>query len=308
MAETNDIQVTSPPSASLEAGLQPASPPVSNDEDDFFGEEVKPVKPADTKPAPVVPPVEKQTPKHSSRTLREARDLGLDDNYAQSLSTDALEEVVYHLNRQARHKPAEKPVAPVEEPIDWGTDGEGKALTEKDYAPAVVRLVKQQHAKDKELNELKEEIKTTRQREAASQVDRNSAVIDSAFAALGAGYEKHFGKEPGSSLAADKPEMKKRIAILRAAGITLATVDPAKINGQVKEAVELFGLSPEEEPEVAAKKDRWNRGGLAIPTARDRKEVMGEDGAKKAVASLLRKKGFDTVATDDDEESASIPD
>lgn len=280
----------------------------NDDEDDFFGEEVKPVKPADTKPAPIAPPVEKQTPKHSSRTLREARDLGLDDNYAQSLSTDALEEVVYHLNRQARQKPAEKPAASVEEAIDWGTGEDGKPLTEKDYAPAVVRLVKQQHAKDKELKEVKDELQTSRQREANRQMDRASSLIDSAFAALGPGYEKHFGKEPGSTLTADKPEMKKRIAILRAAGITLATVDPAKINGQVKEAVELLGLSPEEEPEIKDKKDRWNRGGLAIPTARDRKEPMGEDGAKKAVASLLRKKGFDTVVNEDDEESAGIPD
>lgn len=306
MADSNDIQVTSPPSASSGAGLQPASPPVSNDEDDFFGEEVKPVKPADTKPVLTTPPAEK--PKYSSRTLREARDLGLEDSYIQSVSPDALEEVVYHLNRQARQKPADKPVAPVEEAIDWGVDDEGKPMTEKQYAPAVVRLVKQQHAKDKELKELKDEIQATRQREAATQADRNSAVIDAAFTALGAGYAKHFGTESGSAMTADKPEMKKRIAILRAAGITLATVDPAKINGQIKEAVELLGLSPEEEPEVTTKKDRWNRGGLAIPTARDRKEVMGEDGAKKAVATLLRKKGFDTVATDDDEESASIPD
>lgn len=310
MAESNDIQATSPPSASPEPGNKPATVPVSNDEDEFFGETaVVPVVPVET-PAPVAPAVvPPPAPKHSSRTLREARDLGLEDSYIQSVSPDALEEVVYHLNRQARQKPAEKPALPVEEPIDWGTGEDGKPMTEKDYAPAVVRAIKQDHAREKRLKELEAEVQGSRQRETQKQqAQRSSVLIDAAFAALGAGYAKHFGTEPGNKLDGTVPEMKKRIAILRAAGITMDTVDPARINSQVKEAVELLGLTPEVEDPLKDKKDRWNRGGTALPTARNGTKAGGEDGAKKEIASILRKNGFETTADNNDEDEASIPD
>lgn len=105
----------------------------------------------DAKPEaqPTPPPV----PTHSPILLQAARQFGIPESYAKSVSAEQLRaDVELQATLSRTHQPKQVQ-APVEEAFDWGIDPEtGEKRTEKSYDPAVARLMKNNHELTKRLD------------------------------------------------------------------------------------------------------------------------------------------------------------
>lgn len=246
-------------------------------------------------------------PVHPSYLVNQALELGFDHDDISAMPTEALGRAVYRSFRareQARSQNVVERVrsdaevrSPAPEPefnIDLGSDLDG-------YDPNIVKAIKTVGQQSLErVRKLENELGQERAKNKEREQKQAFQILDSAFARLGKEYEPIFGKGTGASLG-DKPEMKRRIAVLNAAGVRLDDINPHTIVEQIRDAAEMLSIKPSPatpatDPYAAvnggAKKPRispeeWNAASLARPTAqRGAAEPPGE---KKAIENLKRR-------------------
>ncbi len=317
--ETTPVTPTTP---------EPAPAQVLAESYDYEGEHSEAEAPApDAKVTPAAKAAEK--PKHSPRLVAMAEDMGIPAAEIAAMTTDSLETTVHHLqrqalsearaNQQARQQTAKAlEVTQEDTGPDWGKDESGNPYTEKDYLPGIAATIKQNHVLQKELKELKGHVQAQAQRETQRQAQSQAEMYDAAFEALGADYERYFGKGAGADMEQQSPAMKRRIAVLVLAGAASAT-SLRSLKAKLKEAADtLYEPAPAEAakpdpyaavtgvaPKPAPKdepKEVWKNGGVAKPThRRGAAEPAGRDKAAKAVGKLMEEFGGvqDTTVKDE---------
>lgn len=327
LGDTDSVEISgdalpvkpSSPEAAPSAEDRPRNP------DGTFAAFQKHIEPA--KPDPLA--------KLPSYLVEQARDFGFSDDEIGEMSVNVLGKTINQMHRQqhalrnsfARERQisdgqvrAPEPKPPEEPDVDLGIDNEA------DYDPKLLGALKKlARANRDEVKALKGELAQRDMRDRERGNRRSVAMIDAAFAALPE-YEKIFGKGPGTQLGSDKPEMRRRIAVLRMANVDKSEiVSVAELKAQIKQATEdLYPssfISPEADPYAAADKkpekngkakpriteEEWADGALARPTQRKGADVVKGDAL--AVANMekrLRDKGGDTIA--DAEEMDGFPD
>jgi hypothetical protein len=215
---------------------------------------------------------------------------------------------------QVRVEPKPEPVAEPE--YDWDKNPDN-------YDPHLAKGMKRLKALEDENRELKKAFNEQRTQTQQREVNRNVAIIDAAFAALGPRYEALVGKGPAAQLGqAKQKEYKRRLAILNEAGVSNLLDVPPGMRARIKDAADtLYGLAlpAEETPQGAyeevhdapkAKKngngkspritpEQWEEGTLARPTQRKAEEVKGEQLAVDNLAKKLRDQG-ETIPDSDE--------
>ncbi len=216
------------------------------------------------------------TPKHSPRSLRLAREYGISDGELAKLSPEDLEDRLEGISRQlladnrAFHReqvirgnnqtPKEQAPLPPPKPKDEIEDILGElADPEKGLDPRVVKLFRHLNAKGQapDLSELQETVKILKETETKRQQSHMADVLDAGFSELGETYAKLVGVESGLDLDPQGPQMKKRLAIIQAAGITQEDT-PRKIKAKIKASAEaLYGdvlptQAPAQQPNTPA--------------------------------------------------------
>lgn len=272
--------------------------------------DLPPAKTPDPQPAAadasLPAPAEPAAPKHSGRLVRMARDLGLSDEEINSTPTEQLDDIVYHLNRQAlqsareasrtetfhqsqdrRAAPQEEPVAP-EAPDEYGLD-----LDESQYAPGLVRALKEVAGKSKrEIEALQKQVRSLEEREKNRQQESVTRQLDRLFEK--ADKPTLFGKGGRHELAAEGPEYMRRIAVLSA----MDRMKEGTLAEKFQRAVTmLYGQAPQpSEPangnQLSDQQKRWNDAALAKPTQRQSEEPKGEAKALKSAARYMRENGI----------------
>jgi len=253
-------------------------------------------------------------PKHSSRTLRMAQDLGLSDQEIAETPPDMLDDVVYHMNRQAMklarehstqallQSPGDRTLAQ-QPPKSAGQappepDEEGFGALEEQLDPNLMGVIKRQA---KEMKELKAMIGQLAQHEQVRQTESMAQQIDRAFEGLGEAYQGILGKGRGIELQADSPHYARRLAVL--AEVQRANT-PGTMEQQITKAVKtLYGdRGPKQAAQPAGRQpaarrngysaEEWERGGLARPTQRaGAAEPPGDQKAMRTAAAFMREQG-----------------
>jgi hypothetical protein len=279
------------------------------------------------------PATEAPKPSHPDTLVRRARILGIDDATIKKLDSDQLDDLVFREHRKltlqeaqdmraARGEEREIKRDPAPEPEE-DEDFEADELEQID--PVVLKAMRRQQAKLKELKELKKEIAQSKEREQIRQTRSNEEAYDMAFESLGAKYEKIFGKGDGRELDHTSKEMKRRLAVLRDAGLDLDLDGPTTIKRKLIKAAEgLYGdfavepkaetvePSPYDEVEKPVEKNghptkkEWEQAALAKPTQRRAKPPTSEAAAREAVREYYRAHGITTG--EESEQLEGVPD
>ncbi len=205
---------------------------------------------------------------------------------------DVVERTHHEAADKARQGAASPPVPPqADEPFE---------LPAEEYDDKLLNVLKRQ---DKELKTLRQEIAQLRNVEVSRQNETLTQKIDRLFDESKA--DDRFGKGPGKKLAKDSPEMKRRLAVLR----EMETLGPGDIEENFEKAVTtLYGAAPKPKPapekELEARKEEWNRSGVARPTHRvGAPEQNGRGKAISAVEAKLKEMGAagqdDTTSPDE---------
>lgn len=206
--------------------------------------------------------------------LAKARQYGIAD--AESMTPATLDIVLQNVERAtaaanvAAATPAVKP--PEDEPIDWGTDEEGKPLTEAHYSKPIANAIKLAHEskkKDKKIAELETMIQRDRadRAERAAMRDINSVL---------ASRPDLFGAKPGQAVEGT-PEYERYQLVLAHLGRLVQTKKHTTPKADAAKALELFGPSPKGGNRPAAKPsvgDAYAAAELARPNARNGGETL----------------------------------
>lgn len=287
-----------------ELRLQHPAPPRDPDTGRF-------VKPEETTPpAPAAP-------RHPDWLTRQAQEMGLDPELVDALDSAKLARLVNHQLRQqlslqeqfSRQRTVQdgqvQPPPPKEEEpeIDLGPEGE-------QLDPAFAKVFKGilgKHFSEhkKEVKKLQEQFEARQKADEERQASEADGLIDAAFARLGASYERYFGKGSYRTLQPGSPEMRRRLAALRDAGVDLKRPDRATIVGKLRAAAAaLYAPAPEPAapagasgyeqrarerpaPQPQIGEDEWDSAALNRPTHRNgAQEPKGE---ALAVANLTRR-------------------
>ncbi len=290
--------------------------------------------PDEGKGQPVVEetPPPKPASKHPSYLVTQAREFGYEDDDIEAMTTTVLGKTIHKLLQQQLHYRSEldkervmvhgqvRPLAPepvpVEEdiPLDFGTDEDGRQLTEKDFHPGWVKAMKGIVRKNREENaKLQTELSKRDKLDQVREANRAAAIFDAAFVALGPEYEAIFGKGPGREMGqTQQDEYDNRIMLLTRAQADPRTQTPTQIKARVKAAAEkmfgkFIGKNPTPYAEVANGKapkpritpEQWEEGATARPTAR---QVDDEPPSEaKAVRNLTKKIDAITPVSDAEE-------
>jgi hypothetical protein len=210
--------------------------------------------------------------------------------------------------RQPEPVPEAKP-----DEFDLGIDNEA------DYDPKLIGALKKLGGTRKEIDDLKKQLAQRDSRDFERDTRRTAAMIDAAFAAMPE-YEKIFGKGAGSELGTDKPEMQRRIAVLRQANIDMREIGSVgQLRARLKAATDLIypasmltkpanPYDVAETPKPANGKadksritpEEWDAAALARPTQRKGKELPKGDAL--AVAELTKKMRESSEVIPDSEE------
>lgn len=295
---------------------------------------------------PAAPP---PPPKHDPLTLQLAREYQLSDEELK-LPPEQLTRLVgiVHRRELAREKsvgdalraqqprPGDDPATPAagsragadhadDAAIDWGEeerDGQKVKVTDDDIHPSLVKVIKDQARRIRELEALSETVKTLAGREQARAAQTAAQQIDGAFAALGEDFHPLFGAGGVHSgeVKADSMEYFRRKAVLD----SFAKVPPGP--GSVEENIqkrarELFGaglpstpkfgssvptrktppkdpetgrfVKPDEYDEAQAREEAWVRGGTARPTHREADDLpKGRERAIRKVREMKEQLGI----------------
>lgn len=205
--------------------------------------------------------------------LAKARQYGIAG--AESMTPDTLDIVLQNVERAtapnaAAAKPAEPP--PEDEPIDWGTDDDGKPLTEAHYSKPIANAIKLAHEskkKDKKIADLE----TMIQRDRAERAER-AAMRD--INGVLAARPDLFGDKPGQA-AEGTPEFERYQLVMAHLGRLVQTKRHTTPKADAAKALELFGPTPKGGSRPAAKPGLGNAyaaAELARPNARNGGEVL----------------------------------
>lgn len=301
------------------APVKPAEATDFGEDDDPDADDKHPVVPA--KPVQVAKPEpdEPKLVKHLPQVLALAAQYGIGEDEAGLYSHDELRRELLRLKRESGN--VSKPAAPAksepepEATIDWGEhdspDGEGKRKwTDADISDAIVHAMKGQQ---KQIDALTGQI-----RHLMGNVQRQAAVpLMNRVKAEVARYGDFFGNaEPVQG----SPEHQRCLMVMQALdnfGHQGRKPNPAVDVPEVMKT--LFGLDapeggnvsvtvPKEKPvdaEVEAIKNGFATGAVHKPTQKNSPELpKGEARARKAVASELRKKGFEPAAEAEDDDTS----
>ena len=286
-----------------------------------------------------------EAPRPTRRLVEKAVKLGVPEAMIAKADFDSLDALVAHIeettystrpDRAARGADAAvSPPAAVPPPAVPEVDEDEAALKkimdpefglDPDLAAFMSRLAKT----NKELKQKLDGVETTtRSRAQVEVVD----AIDGVFDALAPTHRAYFGDKPGSLMAQDSPEMKRRMATLRHAGLT-QDMPPREVARRLKAAAaELFpalGASAMDAATAAgtnggSKPDRprdangrylsdaeisqaeqinrlvsqWNNGAVAAPTSRTSvSEPYGDARAVAGVKAKLDSWSIDAAGTD----------
>ncbi len=242
--------------------------------------------------------------RHAAHTLQMARDMGLSEEEIDQAPPEELGRVVYHLNRQAltgamqraqmadleRGKPKAEPASPAAEP-----PADDLGLNEAEYDPGLLKVIKQQQAKIKEMEAALKEVKTFQQ-------DRVRESVESRWDRALQKHEAIVGKGPSRNLSRDSPEIIKRRAVWQM--VEGMAQKPGTVEEKIDRAVQaLFGSSPpaSEPSQESREQQLWREGGLALPTHRQPlAEGQGVGAARKAVAAYMKENSLANGTQDAD--------
>lgn len=204
-----------------------------------------------------------------------ARDLGVPDEQIQGMTTEHLDNLVFHLNQQrftflenerTRTAQSERQQQPVEEPEpDIG-------MEEADYDPKLVAAMKKLA---KENQALRKEFKQLNEQRISDEQRRRDESIDDAFLSLPANRQAIYGS--GRIGALTPAELARRNAVL-----AIAQHQRGSIKQKIQQADNiLYGDHPEQPPaaqptngsayveeELAKRRESWPNAPVARPTSR----------------------------------------
>jgi hypothetical protein len=267
---------------------------------------------------PLTPPAA-QKPAHSRRLRQMAQELGIPQEEIDGTPPEALDDIVYHLHRQAlahtqqlRREgiPDQGQVPPGDSPRDSGPSG-GTVTNQEEpdlgldpnlYDGPLLQVLKDQA---KQIRALTARLDRQEQQERVRVSETLSERIDRSFER----HHDHLGKGKKSELAQDSADYLRRMAVL-------ALVDrmgerEGSLESRIDKAVKtLYGerqAPPEaaEPDELKKRQEVWNGAAVARPTQRaGLPEPKGTQRAEKAVAKHLREKG---ISLDDMTEENGLP-
>ena len=319
-AEEFDIPVSdtigTPPVATPETPAAAPSPP-------------EPV-PVDERPRNPDGTFAKSAPVHAPEVIRAARTFGFsDEEIAETPANSLYRQVIrLHQEREQAYRAlateqdltrrdasvqsgaASTPLPAVTEVPD--EDYIEQFANETGFDKRFAGLVKKLLAENKKLSET---VGALSKREQIRDQVATSNVLDRAFGSL-KGYEKQLGKEAMENLVKDSPEAKRRIGLLRAAGINPANagqIPEAQITKALSDAAALMLGPVTTDPYVEAMKPgapakpaangqppqgrftqkEWDDAGLAVPTSRGADDLP--PGEEKAIRNLAKKLGQEAV-------------
>lgn len=156
--------------------------------------------------------------RHTPRLLQRAAEVGIDESEANEYTPADLLAVIN--DEQARRAPKPEPVPEKEPEIDWGTDEDGRKLTEADHSPTMRRLIKNDHERalaerkrDREFAAFakaqEERAKKLEQQEQQAAQVRLWEQGDKLFKSKA----KLFGEDSYDEIDRDSPEYKRRAHI-----------------------------------------------------------------------------------------------
>lgn len=287
---------------------------------------------------------------HPISLVEEARDFGFDDDEINGMTTPVLHKTLWKAKRQieanrqrsydfqareaqrVRIEPERR--EPLPEPDDDDFD---LGVDEEELHPKVIQAMKKLGGGyKKEIKALRGELAERDQRDRERSARRSVSLIDAAFNTLPE-YKKLFGEGSGLKLGADSPAMKRRLAVLREAGVDVnEPVSVPELRARIKEAAAILftpdgDANPYDQPASSADgkaksepegrqgkgsngrvtREQWNNGALARPTQRKVGEQpkTAQEREAQAVANLaakLRGEGGDRLP--DAEELDGFPD
>jgi hypothetical protein len=264
-------------------------------------------EPTPETPVSAPPPLK---PKHPDRLLRLAHSVGIPAAEAEQYDEATLRWLIEQerqppapeIQQHWRREPEPEPV----DAIDWGTDADGKPLKEADYAAPVAKAIRRAHEQGKEIEGLKASLAERDQRDKRAAAQSRDQRVDSAINALSADFEPILGKGDIHTLA---PAAASRREALLSHAIKLAGsgASEAQVLARLADAAkDLYGfaLTPTKQPnpEMDARKEAWQRGGVGKPTAIEPKaQPKGEKLALSNLAKKLAPFNGNLIVEDDDE-------
>lgn len=240
-----------------------------------------------------------EPPKHTDYWRRRAAEVSLSQADLDALDPSELRDEVRHrelasltftrngVPPETPHSPRPAETSVEDDEISFGIEDEAQYT--EGLIPSVKKYIKELRA---ELKQLKSQTGSLTQREMAREASERERQFDAAFAALGAGFEKFVGKGTAADLK-DTPEMQKRVAIVRAAGVE-PTDSAATMQRKIKAVAELLH-SPaatnayDEPPNLTRRQQEFVDGVTEKPTSRTKAELpMGVARAKKTFVEGVR--------------------
>lgn len=232
---------------------------------------------------------------HSKLMTKLAFQAGIGQEELDETSPEDLDKYLEHLSRQqaaaaAAAKAKEPEPEPEEEVVDLGFDDT--------YDEKIVAVLT---AQEKRIREQEKLIRAREAADAAQRQQQGYTEIDTAFTAL---KSPLFGEGTYKDI---DPAMYRR----RKAVIASIQQEPPKGLNSLAEAVaqranELFGVASPSHDKNKEFKEKWNQGGVAIPTQRsETPQKKGDKAATKEVAKLLRtlSEGVMTPGEESEEET-----
>lgn len=282
-----------------EAPAKEEAPPAVATPSEPPGEDMRPrgpdgrFLPKEAKPEPI---------KHSSRLIRMAQDLGISEEEIQKTPSDQLDEVVYHLNKQAlelaREQSRERSIlgaternaagAPRMDPPfppapETETDPFDVWAKDAGLYPELLGELQRMRSDLKELKALKGEFGEIRNHHRARMQETLTEQLDRAFAR----HEAILGKGTRAQIKDGSPEHLKRMAVL---GLVEKDTSKAPLQDKIDKVVKaLYGSAAPQAPVddiLAQRREQWNGAGLAMPT--NRSGGTEPKGDKKAMATAHR--------------------
>ncbi len=249
---------------------------------------------------------------HSPRLVRMAKDLGLDDGEIESIPAERLDEIVYHLNKQAlsqaRTNSIERTLAGATErnivsqqpdpavPAAQPTDEFDLGIDEAQYDPGLIKAIKAMgQRQEAKIKELESQLKVVNERQVQRTNETTANRIDRAFGK----HAAHLGTAKGSELEEGSRDYQRRIAILT---MVDRNKSKASLEAKIDQAVSALYGEPAATPkktqasaindELEARGREWNAGALARPTQRQPTDMPnGSRKAEKSVAAALAEIG-----------------
>ncbi len=296
------------------------------------------LEPAAVAPVEPVAAPEPAKSKHPEALVLRAKELGADDAYIDSLTTNQLAHAIYLTERRERELLREQQVAnalqrqPAPEPppapavVD---DDVIDAETASAIDPKILKRLDRVKSLEKELEEIKGHVKAGAERERAREQKTVFDRIDDAFASMGEKYAKLFGEGTHEELASGNPSaLRRRAAVVREAGFTKDIPAPKVLLQKLRAiADDLFmpaesaapqdpnaygeGVIPKgkqpAKPKGGARptQEEWDEAALVQPTSRQSPvdKVKGDKAAMQAVHDWQKRNGR---ANEDDLENPAV--